>query len=522
MRARAVADPSIAGFRHDAVARGVYEASSVKVTAAVLLAACAAAQAQPAPDAGTDAGSDTQPPPPPPPDPAASPAELAAPIQDTAKSVRGQPRPGTESGRLDQVDPGDGTGRLIGRGLLWVPRLPFELALLPVRGIVYLGERYHAVSTVTEIFTTDDRHLALYPTALFETGFGFNVGIRGYVKNVLGHGEKLKARAAFGGEYLWTAQLGLDTGRLLPGPVTASVDALYAQRDRERFFGYGNTDATAAAVLPLDPLGPDAGVASRYRIKVRRASARVAVQLHAEVRLTATSSLQDKNFEGDSPNLTDPDLRDAYQLDRLPGSMTGTRFSYNELELGWDTRRQADPWDAAGMRSTGGLALAYAGHQHALDGGPDFFRIGVDLQRYIRLTERPRALQFRLWAEAVTGERDEVPFTELPRIGGADLMRGYEFDRFRDRVATVAQASYTWAAATWLAPVLFVDVGRVHSGLDALSFDHPRVGFGAALEVYNRRGLLVRAQVASSLDGGVFAFIALNPPYDAVARVERY
>ena len=492
----------------------------MKLSVAVLLAACAVAQAQPVPDAGID---DAQPAPPaPPPDPVATPAEIAVPTGDTAASVRGAPLPGTESGRVDPIDTGDGTWRLIGRGLLWVPRLPIEIVLLPIRGIVYLGERYNAVSTVTEIFTTDDHHLALYPTALFETGFGFNVGVRGYIKNVLGEGEKLKVRAAFGGEYLWTAQLGFDSGHLLPGRVTVSGEALYAQRDRERFFGYGNTDETMAAALPIDPFGSDAGIASRYRIKVRRASVHLTVKLPEDLHITLTSSLQDKNYGGDSPNRTDPDLQDVYQLDRLPGYMAGTRFSYNELEVGWDTRRQADPWDAAGMRSTGGLALAYGGYQHALDDGPDFFRIGIDLQRYIRITERPRTLQFRLWAEAVTGKREEVPFTELPRIGGADLLRGYELDRFRDRVATVAQVSYTWAAATWLAPVLFVDVGRVYTGLDALSFDHPRLGFGVALEAYNRRGLLARVQLASSAEGGLFAFIALNPAYDAVARVERY
>lgn len=495
----------------------------MKISVAVLLFACAAARAQPAPDPAAPADpAEAIAPPAPPPDPKATPAQLAAPETDTAASVRGKPRPGAESGRLDPVDTGDETWRIVGRGFLWIPRLPYELVTLPVRGIVYLGERHNAVQTVTEIFTTDDHRLALYPTALFETGFGFNVGLRGFIKDVLGHGEKLRARAAFGGEFLWTTQLGFDTGTLLPGPVTAGVDALYAQRDRERFFGYGNTDEAEGAMLPIDPLGAEAGVASRYRIKVRRASAHVSVQLPEHVKLTVTSSLQDKEYGGDSPNKTDPDLRDTYALDQLPGYMAGTRFSYNELEVGWDTRRQGDPWDAAGMRSTGGLALAYGGYQHALDDGPDFFRVGIDLQRYIRLTERPRTLQFRLWAEMVTGDRDKVPFTELPRIGGIDLLRGYELDRFRDRVAAVGQVSYTWAAATWLAPVLFADVGRVYSGLDELSLDHLRVGFGGALEVYNRRGMVIRAQVASSLDGGVFAFVALNPTYDAVARVERY
>lgn len=458
--------------------------------------------------------------PPPPKDPVAP--ATPPPVGDTAASVRGNPLPGDESGRTDAIDHGDGVGRTIGRGLLWIPRLPFELLLLPVRGVVYLSERYHVVSTVTEIFTTDDHKIALYPTALFETGFGLNAGIRGYVKDVFGAQEKLKARAAFGGSDLWLVEGGIDTGKLLGASVSIGVDGIIAQHDRERFFGYGNSDAHDPTGMPIDPLARDTGVASRFRVRDARVSARLQVLLPERVSIAFTSALVKKQFDATSPNTTDPDLADVYLVDQLPGFVKGTRYLYNELEVALDTRRQASIWDAPGMRSTGGLVLAYGGEQHGLDGEPELFRFGLDLQRFIRITERPRALQLRLWGEAVTGARDEVPFSELPRLGGDTLLRGYPVDRFRDRVAVVAQAGYTWAAASWLAPVLFVDVGRVYSNLGALTLRDPRVGFGAALEAYGRRGLVARVELASSLDGSLYVNLALNPAYDARARVERH
>ncbi len=448
--------------------------------------------------------------------------EEPPPIGATAGSVRGAPRPGDESGRTDEVDPGDGAGRKIGRVLLWIPRLPFELVMLPIRGIVYANDRYHVASTVTEIFTTDDHKLALYPTALFETGFGLNAGIRGYLKDVLGAHEKLKARAAFGGSDLWLVEAGFDTGHLLGRRVSLAIDGLIAQHDRERFFGYGNSDEQDAPGMALHPLARDTGVASRFRVRDARVSARLQVLLPERMAIAFTSALVKKQFDATSPNNSDPDLADVYLVDAVPGLVQGTRYLYNELEVSFDTRRQASLWDAPGMRSTGGLVLAYAGEQHSLDGDPELLRLGIDLQRFIRLTERPRTLQFRLWGEAVTGERDEVPFSELPRLGGNTLLRGYAVDRFRDRVAVVAQASYTWAAATWLAPVLFVDVGRVYSGLGALTYKDPRLGFGFALEAYNRRGMLARVELASSIDGGLYVYLALNPTYDARARVERH
>ena len=492
------------------------------VAGLLVLAACAVANAQPAPDPDAappvDAGAPVEPPPA---DPPASPEQIhAAGNGDTSSSVQGAPRPNQESGRVDPIDTGDGTWRLIGRGLLWIPRLPFEIVLFPIRGIVYLGERYHAIRTVTEIFTTDDHKFALYPSALIETGFGLNVGVRGRMKNVLGGNESLHVRGALGGQYLWTAAAGLDSGTLL-GPVSASLDGIYAQRDREHFYGYGNADKAVAPAMQVDPL-VDSGIESRYRIKVARAVLSVKVALPDGVSVTASSALEDKDYGADSPDLNSPGLGAVYQTDRVPGFAQGTQYSYNELEVAYDTRRQADIWDAPGIRGTGGLSLAYFGVQHPIDDGPSFFRVGVDLQRYVRLDRGPRALQFRLWGEAVTGPRDKVPFSELPRLGGENLLRGYDVDRFRDRAAIVAQAGYSWAAANWLAPVLFVDVGRVFSGINDLSFSHPRVGFGFALEAYSSRGLLLRAQIASSIDGGLFLFLSFNPAFDAQARVERY
>ena len=461
---------------------------------------------------------DLQPAPP----PADPPATVEpTPATDTSQSVRGAPRPGQESGRLDPVDTGDGTGRIILRGLLWIPRLPFEIVMAPVRGTIYLGERYDAVRTLTEVFTTDDHHVAIYPTALIETGFGLNVGVRGSVKNVFGADERLRMRAGFGGEYLWTAAAGVDSGTLIPGPVHLAVDGVYARRDRDQFFGYGNDDEHDVMPTPIDPLG-DTGIASRYRLHVSRVSARVRVQLPASIAVTLASAYAKKTYRDDSPDTTDPDLGDVYVTDQLPGFADGTRFLYNEVELAWDTRRQADAWDAPGMRSTGNLVTIYGGRQHALDDGPDFNRIGVDLQRFVRIAGGPRVLQLRLWGEGVTGDRDKVPFTELPRLGGEYVLRGYDLDRFRDRLAVVAQAAYTWAAASWLAPMLFVDAGRVFASFDDLSGQDLRVGFGGAIELYNRRGLLLRAQLGTSIDGGVFGFVSLNPAYDALARVERY
>ncbi|MEO8703135.1 MAG: BamA/TamA family outer membrane protein [Kofleriaceae bacterium] len=405
-------------------------------------------------------------------------------IEVTAESVRGLPRPGEEGGRLDPVDTGDSTGRTVARTALWVLRAPVELVALPVRGAAMLLDRYEVLKAADpEDAGKPSRHsFSFTPDAAYETQFGFGVGLRGSVTNLLGAHDRFRLRGMAGGEYRWGTELGADSGTLLSRPVVASIDGSWVQRDDDQVFAIGNEDGSAVG----------------YNTRIARASARVRVQLPARLAVTAMSSLVHQRIEPDDPMV-----------------FTGGthRYAYNELAVAWDTRRQSHAWDAPGF-STGGRIAAYGGHQHTLSDTPDFARVGIDLQRYIHLTRLPRVLVLRFWAETITGDRDEVQFTDLPSLGGTQMLRGYVANRFRDRVATVAQVSYTWAADYHFWPVLFVDAGRVHAGLDDLSLDTPRVGFGGAIEARSEKSTWLRISVASSIDGGVTAYAAFNPSPD--------
>lgn len=446
--------------------------------------------------------------------------EPGAPI--TAADVAAAPPPGAEHGRLDPLDRGDGFGRRIGRGLLWIPRLPVEIIAQPIRGTLYLQDRYDIVGKLTGVFFTSDRKAGVFPTALFETRFGLNVGVRAMFRDILGSDEKLQMRVGFGGQFQRVAKIEVDSGKLLPGPVTANVEARYELRDREHFFGYGNGDL-AMATLPIDPLVDNTAVSTRFRMRVLRVASHLRIELPSNLSVTLTGAVAKKTY-GTSDYLGRSDYRlvEAYYVDRIPGFQDGTRFLYAETELAWDTRRAASFYDPPGMRGAGHLVLVYAGHQHGFDEEAKFFRGGAEIQHYIRLARGPRVLELRAYGELVTGSRDEVPFTELPRLGGRKVLRGYEVDRFRDRVATVAQAAYMWGLSYDVAASIFVDAGRVHRSLETISAADLRVGYGLALEIYSSQGMLIRAELASSIDGGLFAYIAFDPAFDMRARVERY
>lgn len=446
--------------------------------------------------------------------------EVAPPAALTAADVRDAPLPGAEHGRLDPIDPPESIGHRLARLVLWIPRIPVEVVMQPVRGALYMQERYDVIGSAKDVVFTDDRKIGVYPTALVETGFGLNVGARAVFKDIFGQDERIKLRAGLGGQYKRVAAIDVDSGTRIAGRVSAGIDARYELRGTEHFYGYGNGDLQApTAGMPIDPTRSDVAIASQYRLRVARFSPRLHIKLADEVSVTLTGAVIRKRFEeGDAE---DVQLGAAYQVDRLPGFQTGTTYLYDEAEVAWDTRAASWALDPPGIRSAGGLALLFVGRQDGIDDGPAFYRGGVDLQRYIALSHGPRVLELRFYGELVSGPRDQVPFTELPRLGGRTVLRGYETDRFRDRVATVGQVGYRWALGWDTAANVFVDAGRVHPSIHHLSVDDLRVGFGAAVEAYNRHGMLLRAEVASSIDGGFMGYVSVEPAFDARARVER-
>jgi outer membrane protein assembly factor BamA len=121
----------------------------------------------------------------------------------------------------------------------------------------------------------------------------------------------------------------------------------------------------------------------------------------------------------------------------------------------------------------------------------------------------------------VTAGRDEVPFTELPRLGGSTYLRGYSLDRFRDRVAAFGSATYSWDLSQWFSANVFVDAGRVYPSLDQLSLEGMRMGYGVALEAHSTNSFVLEGSIASSIDGGLMFNLSFNPVFDIDERVRR-
>jgi outer membrane protein assembly factor BamA len=216
------------------------------------------------------------------------------------------------------------------------------------------------------------------------------------------------------------------------------------------------------------------------------------------------------------------DLSADFQTDALPGWVDGLAYTYHEVELRIDSRSAANRYEVDTVPSTGWLLSGFGGIASDFDRAPvRYKRYGVDLQRFIRLGEAPRLFALRAYLEGVSGNLDEVPFVDLPRLGGPVLLRGYLRDRFRDRVLALTSAEYQFDLGYMMTGFLFVDAGRVYPELSELKVEDVRVGYGGGLQLQTPRAFIGRIGAATSTDGGIFFTLSLDPVYDPKARVER-
>lgn len=432
----------------------------------------------------------------------------------TAADVDGAPRPGEESGRIDDPDPGPSTAVVAGRAALWVPRLALELAFAPVRAGIYATEKYDVVDRLYELFYDDTHTFGIHPTADIHTDFGATFGARAVHRNLFGAREHVSLRAAFGGRYRELVKASLRSGHRLD-PIEVELVGEIDRRPEEPFYGIGNLDA-GSIEMPIDPRTAPVAIETRYRQQLARAATRVGLRVAPHLHLQAAGSLTDLDF---APSEDGPPIDEVYMIEGMIG-YDGLLLGYTELELRWDSRRAQAPWDPPAIHSRGTFAAAFAGRSTNVRDGGGFWRGGVDLQRYWRLADGPRTLITRLYGEAVGGP-DAIPFVELPMLGGKTLLRGYPTDRFRDRIAALGSVEYQWDLARRLSASAFVDAGRVYESARDVELDGMRLGYGIGLQGHTSHAFLVRASIASSIDGGVFLHFSFDPVFELRPRTER-
>jgi outer membrane protein assembly factor BamA len=407
---------------------------------------------------------------------------------------------------------------------LFVPRIALEVVMAPARGAAWAYHHYAVNERFHNIFFNKSGTYGVYPIASIESGFGLNLGAHALHRNVLGVGENVSLRASFGGRFKQAYLFSAGSGDRFE-VVAIGLEVGFERRAKDLFYGIGNGDLASAPMQPVDPLAGVVAHKSRFRQDIARATIDASVELPYQFEMRLAASLQTREF-GESPSVeAGQAISENFDVAQLHGFEDGLFSLYNELELRFDSRRALSRFESAATPGGGWLLAGFLGHGTGFKDDPsDFYRYGTHLQRFFRIARGPRTVALRLYHEGVTGDYDDVPFGELPRLGG-NFLRGYKRDRFRDRVSTLATVEYRWDLANNLAGILYADVGRVYPTLRDFTLDGHRASSGIAVQVHTLESFVMRfgigASVGRNREESYALTLEFDPTYKAQARTAR-
>ncbi|HEY8927487.1 MAG TPA: BamA/TamA family outer membrane protein [Polyangia bacterium] len=407
------------------------------------------------------------------------------------------------------------------RAALVVPRLGATAVTAPVSGALTVYDRYEIREQIVDLLFNDARTFGAYPVVALETGLPVGVGARVIHRDLFGAGGGLRLAADYGGSSRHRLEGSVSSPSFAAGVLRARLAGGWLRQPNAPFYGIGDQDLARPDSTVRDlPARAPLALATAFGQDVVHAVLGADVNLPGPLFASITTGYHARAFRAsaaDSMDLGRTDVR--FDTTTLTGWGQGTKISYSELAIGWDSLATASGFVPTGAPSTGTKVVLFGGLARSVElagGGTSvaYTRYGLDGLRYFDLYNGDRVLILRGRLEGVAGAGDRIPFTDLPRLGGPTLLRGYSRDRFRDRVTLLASAEYRYPIWKDLAGYLFVDAGRVYAALSDLgdAASRPRVGGGGGLELFSRGQFSLRGQVAGSSEG-LFFQLALQPVY---------
>lgn len=116
-------------------------------------------------------------------------------------------------------------------------------------------------------------------------------------------------------------------------------------------------------------------------------------------------------------------------------------------------------------------------YSRALGGSHAFVSYTLDARKFFPLSGR-HILATEVYATGVSGD---VPFMQVPRLGGLFRMRGIYEGRFRDRIHVMTQAEYRFPIYWRFGGAAFVAAGRVASEINEIATGGWKLAAGAGV-----------------------------------------
>ncbi len=402
---------------------------------------------------------------------------------------------------------------LLPRALLFAPKFVLSVAYLPIRGALTLVDRHHLVEHTEDLLYNDERTAAVYPAGSYQTGYGLSYGVGAFHENLFGHQEEISGEARYGGLYQQAYKASFEAERLAGTALWLEVDTRWEAKPALLFFGIGNR-SLRPAVANADPR--DIAVATRHRenrFMANLTAGRVYGQQGDRSRVGVNALFNARNYGPEERSFSQPSIETVYDTSQLVGFDDGVTVLEVTPLFVYDSR------DSEGFTSTGNYFEAFGGHTVPISDNADFWHYGATFATFFDLYQHSRVLSLRAVAESVHGKDDEIPFSDLIKLGGPDRLRGYRLDRFRDKHAVAATAEYRYPIHELIAGELFFEAGTVGSTysemFDRDGLESIRYGGGMGFVFHNEEKTYFKLEGAY---GEGFVFVFATDPLQAFAR----
>lgn len=438
-------------------------------------------------------------------------AEPAPPVEERraaeptppAEERRAEPVP-SDQARNYEKEPGtepEDVALFVPRVVLAVPRYALKIIFFPIREGIEFLDRHAVVERVTDFLYNDERTAAVLPTFSVDSTFGPSFGLKAFHENLAGHDEHASVEARFGGLYKFATQLHFHADHFGGSRLWLESVARVESEPGLLFQGIGHPEERDGG-SGLDPRA--AAVKTRYSETRWLGLLRSGYTLGrpgSMLQLGATALYNIRDF-GRKERGSGESIELVYDTSRLNG------FNERVATLEADLNLIIDFRDVAGATSNG-MYLELFGGRVPRFGHYDYWHHGAELTGYIDLYQRTRVLVLRGFVEGVEGDEQDIPFTDLPRLGGPSRLRGYSLDRFRDEKAAVGTLEYHYPIHQYVAGSLYADVGRVGRSYADLFDGKWRVGAGGGFIVRSRDHQLFTFDIAYG--DGIHFYVTTDP-----------
>lgn len=387
--------------------------------------------------------------------------------------------------------------------LAWAPRV----VLFPAHALTEYGIRRPAVSTlnwmsryavltrVYDLFTWDDGNAGIYPIFDVDIGLKSSLGATVYWDELIVPANSLRLSASAAPDGVIQTSLRERLKLFRDGTGRLTLRSHYVKRPDGVFFGIGSD------TRPQDKV--------YFAYTARAIAAGLDGDLGGLNRIGFELGYRDARL---GPTDEDPSLETRYGGPGQPPPPPGfDRYGLLQARAGLvlDSRNpRLDLTAGTGVRLEGDVAYGFDPNDSTLEMatwgvvGNAFYdfsgsRHVVGLEVATRFSER-------------LGTR-EIPFTELPALGGLEWMRGFLSGRLRGDSAFAAGAQYRYPFWTYLDAELFASAGNVFPGhLSGFGPQRLFLNYGVALRTtYSRdTSLALTAAVATNrLDDPAFRLV---------------